>query len=25
MVSVKRGEDEFNTPKRIGVGIDWMP
>ncbi len=25
LVSVKRGEDEFNTPKRIGVGIDWMP
>ena len=25
LVSVKKGEDEFNTPKRIGVGIDWAP
>lgn len=25
LVSVKRGEDEFHTPKRIGVGIDWVP
>ncbi|MEN8180486.1 MAG: FixH family protein, partial [Pseudomonadota bacterium] len=25
LVSVKKGEDEFNTPKRIGVGIDWVP
>ena len=25
LVSAKRGEDEFNTPKRIGVGIDWVP
>jgi nitrogen fixation protein FixH len=25
LVSVKRGEDEYNTPKRIGVGIDWVP
>ena len=25
LVSAKQGEDEFNTPKRIGVGIDWVP
>jgi nitrogen fixation protein FixH len=25
LVSVKQGEDEYNTPKRIGVGIDWLP
>ncbi|MEJ2693720.1 MAG: FixH family protein [Candidatus Thiodiazotropha sp.] len=25
LVSVKHGEDEYNTPKRIGVGIDWLP
>ena len=25
LVSVRHGEDEFNTPKRIGVGIDWIP
>ncbi|MEW8470307.1 MAG: FixH family protein, partial [Candidatus Thiodiazotropha sp.] len=25
LVSIKNGEDEYNTPKRIGVGIDWVP
>ena len=25
LVSAKQGDDEFNTPKRIGVGIDWIP
>lgn len=25
LVSATKGEDEFNTPKRIGVGIDWVP
>lgn len=25
LVSVRHGEDEYNTPKRIGVGIDWLP
>jgi nitrogen fixation protein FixH len=25
LVSAKRGEDEYNTPKRIGVGMDWVP
>jgi nitrogen fixation protein FixH len=25
LVSVKHGEDEYNTAKRIGVGIDWLP
>jgi len=25
LVSVKNGEDEFNTPRRIGVGMDWIP
>jgi nitrogen fixation protein FixH len=25
LVSAKQGEDEYNTPKRIGVGIDWVP
>jgi nitrogen fixation protein FixH len=25
LVSAKRGDDEYNTPKRIGVGIDWVP
>jgi len=25
LVSAKHGDDEFNTPKRIGVGIDWVP
>ncbi|MCG8049204.1 MAG: FixH family protein [Candidatus Thiodiazotropha endolucinida] len=25
LVSIKNGEDEYNTPKRIGVGIDWIP
>ncbi len=25
LVSAKHGEDEYNTPKRIGVGIDWLP
>jgi nitrogen fixation protein FixH len=25
LVSVKHGEDEYNTAKRIGVGIDWIP
>ncbi|MBA1446863.1 MAG: FixH family protein [Gammaproteobacteria bacterium] len=25
LVSAKLGEDEFNTPKRVGVGIDWQP
>lgn len=25
LVSVKHGEDEYNAPKRIGVGIDWQP
>jgi nitrogen fixation protein FixH len=25
LVSVKHGEDEYNTPKRIGVGINWVP
>ncbi|MCU7919658.1 MAG: FixH family protein [Candidatus Thiodiazotropha sp. (ex Epidulcina cf. delphinae)] len=25
LVSIRNGEDEYNTPKRIGVGIDWIP
>lgn len=25
LVSVKHGEDEYNTAKRVGVGIDWLP
>jgi nitrogen fixation protein FixH len=25
LVSAQQGEDEYNTPKRIGVGIDWVP
>jgi nitrogen fixation protein FixH len=25
MASIKNAEDEYNTPKRIGVGIDWVP
>ncbi|MCU7845563.1 MAG: FixH family protein [Candidatus Thiodiazotropha sp. (ex Monitilora ramsayi)] len=25
LVSAKNGEDEYNTPKRLGVGIDWIP
>ena len=25
LVSIKNGEDESNTPKRVGVGIDWIP
>ncbi|MCU7856929.1 MAG: FixH family protein [Candidatus Thiodiazotropha sp. (ex Lucinoma borealis)] len=25
LVSIQNGEDEYNTPKRIGVGIDWIP
>ncbi|MEJ2454382.1 MAG: FixH family protein [Candidatus Thiodiazotropha sp.] len=25
LVSAQHGEDEYNTPKRIGVGIDWVP
>jgi nitrogen fixation protein FixH len=25
LVSAKQGKDEYNTPKRIGVGIDWLP
>jgi len=25
LVSVKRGDIELNTAKRIGVGIDWQP
>jgi nitrogen fixation protein FixH len=25
IVSVTRGEDEYNTPKRIGVDMDWIP
>ncbi|MDJ0806122.1 MAG: FixH family protein [Gammaproteobacteria bacterium] len=25
LVSARKGEDEFNTPKRIGVGMDWVP
>jgi nitrogen fixation protein FixH len=25
LVSAQRGEDEYNAPKRIGVGIDWVP
>ncbi len=25
LVSARNGEDEYNTPKRIGVGIDWVP
>ena len=25
LVSVKQGEDEYTTPQRIGVGMDWVP
>jgi nitrogen fixation protein FixH len=25
LVSAKQGEDEYHTPKRIGVGMDWVP
>ncbi len=25
LVSIKNGEDEYSTPKRVGVGIDWIP
>ena len=25
LVSVKQGEDEYSTPQRIGVGMDWVP
>ncbi len=25
LVSAKNGEDEYNTPKRLGIGIDWIP
>jgi nitrogen fixation protein FixH len=25
LVSARQGEDEFNTPKRLGVGINWIP
>lgn len=25
LVSAKHGEDEFNTPKRIGVGMNYVP
>jgi nitrogen fixation protein FixH len=25
LVSAKQGDDEFYAPKRIGVGIDWIP
>ncbi|MEJ2608477.1 MAG: FixH family protein [Candidatus Thiodiazotropha sp.] len=25
LVSIRNGEDEYHTPKRIGVGIDWIP
>lgn len=25
LVSAKQGDDEYNTAKRIGVGIDWLP
>ena len=25
LVSIRNGEDEYQAPKRIGVGIDWVP
>ena len=25
LVTAKRGENEFNTPKRLGVGMDFIP
>jgi nitrogen fixation protein FixH len=25
LVSAQNGEDEYNTPKRLGIGIDWIP
>jgi nitrogen fixation protein FixH len=25
LVSIRNGEDEYQVPKRIGVGIDWLP
>ncbi|MES9832875.1 MAG: FixH family protein [Candidatus Thiodiazotropha sp. LLP2] len=25
LVSIRNGEDEYQVPKRIGVGIDWVP
>lgn len=25
LISAQQGEDEYNTPKRIGVGMDWVP
>jgi nitrogen fixation protein FixH len=25
LVSVKQGQDEYSTPQRIGVGMDWVP
>jgi nitrogen fixation protein FixH len=25
LVSVKQGEDEYSTPQRVGVGMDWVP
>ena len=25
LVSIRNGEDEYQVPKRVGVGIDWVP
>jgi len=25
LVSAKQGQDEYSTPQRIGVGMDWVP